>query len=304
MISLIFQNHYERLQVSREATDEEIKAAYRRMARVYHPDVARDRKAGHEAFLLIKEAYEVLADAAQRRDYDELIGASERFKARKPRPPRGAPDARSAGASGAPPPKPRPRPQASSYAGPRPDTRRPHREDLDVHATLEISLEEALFGSIQNVTFEDDPPLKADHHFKSIEVSIPRRCPAGQVLELKNKGQRDPRSLEQGHLYLTIAYARHERFRLLGHNLFTSIEVFPWDGALGSMVAITTLDGRANLKIPAGSQPWQSFRMEGFGMPDKEGKRGDLIVSLRFLQPPAESPLQSALWKQLKEAYK
>lgn len=316
MIALIFQNHYERLQVGRHAGEDEIKAAYRRLARIHHPDVAADRERGRKAFLLIKESYEILSDPRQRRDYDELLSASERFKARHPN--RKPPPA----ATREPPPQPGPAgnaerepplrtPNARSRASTppprscnRPDSRRPHRSDLDAHATLEVTLEEALFGTTQTITFEKDGDRSADHHFKSIEVTVPPASAAGAVLLLHGKGHWDPKTRERGHLHLTIAYARHERFRALGANLFTSIEIYPWDGALGAMIGIPTLEGQASLKIPPGSQPWQSFRLKGYGMPDSSGQRGDLIVSLKFLQPPAENARQTVLWKQLREAYK
>lgn len=315
MISLIFQNHYERLELSRSADEGEIKSAYRRLARVHHPDVAPDRERGRSAFLLIKEAYEVLRDPERRRDYDELLGASERFKARHPaRKPAATAwrsnDAEPPPRKGAAPPKRHPdgesqtpRPSPGPPFPNRPDTRRPHRADLDAFATLEITLEEALHGGSQNITFESENGNGADHHFRAIQVVIPPRCPAGRVLIIPGKGHLDPRTRERGHLHLTLAYARHERFRSLGANLFTSIDIYPWDGALGTMIGIPTLDGQASLKIPPGAQPWQSFRLHGHGMPDESGQRGDLIVSLKFLQPPAESPRQNALWKQLKEAY-
>ncbi len=312
MISLIFQNHYERLQLSRSADEGEIKCAYRRMARVYHPDVAHDRERGRSAFLLIKEAYEVLRDPERRRDYDELLNASERFKARHPV--RSKPGATAKRSSKTEPPSAKgpdgqhrnsanSRGTAGTVPQNRPDTRRPHRADLDAYATLEVTLEEALHGGSQKITFESENGNGSDHHFRALQIVIPPRCPAGKVLRIAGKGHLDPRTRERGHLHLTLAYARHERFRSLGANLFTSVDIYPWDGALGTMIGIPTLDGQASLKIPPGAQPWQSFRLQGQGMPDESGQRGDLIVSLKFLQPPAESPRQSALWKQLKEAY-
>jgi len=311
VISLIFQNHYERLELSRGADEGEIKSAYRRLARVHHPDVAPDRERGRSAFLLIKEAYEVLRDPERRRDYDELLNASERFKARHPVRKPGTTAKRSSDAAPSPAKDPHGQhhnavPNRGTPGTPfqnRPDTRRPHRADLDAFATLEITLEEALHGGSQNITFESENGNGADHHFRAIQVVIPPRCPAGRVLRIPGKGHLDSRTRERGHLHLTVAYARHERFRSLGANLFTSIDIYPWDGALGTMIGIPTLDGQASLKIPPGAQPWQSFRLNGHGMPDESGQRGDLIVSLKFLQPPAESPRQNALWKQLKEAY-
>lgn len=303
MIALIFQNHYERLQVDRRATDEEIKTAFRKLARIHHPDVALDKDKGHRAFLLIKESYEVLLDPERREDYDQLISASERFKRRH----------QQAGpAAGKPPPaRPAPAPRATARAsrpapppGPAFDTRRPPRTDLDNFATLEISLEEALHGARQVITLETDSVKFADHTFQSLDVTIPPLTRRGHTLRVAGRGHLDRQTGERGDLILTIAYARHERFRLLGDHLYTSTDLYPWEGALGAFVRIPTLDGFANLRIPPGSQPWQSFRLTGQGMPRESGQRGDLIVSLRFLQPPASTPEQVDLWKRLKAAYR
>lgn len=292
MIALIFQNHYERLQINPEAGPEEIKAAYRRAARIWHPDVAGHSPSSHKAFLLIREAYEILIDPRQRQDYDALIAASKRFRDRQ----------KEAGRSG---PRRARTSQGGQPARTGPDREYPGREDLTAHADLEISLEEAIRGTSQEITLEQDVENSAGKAYETFRVSVPPLVRAEQQVRVPGRGLRDPRSGERGPLVLTIRYARHPHFRPLGADLYTTVDIWPWDAALGSLVRLPTLEGDASMRLPVGSQPWQSLRIAGCGLPgtDPAGSRGDLVVGLRFRQPATANPEQARLWRQLKAAY-
>lgn len=322
MISFLFQNHYERLQLPRDAGDKEIQQAFRRLALRYHPDVADDKEMGHKMFLLLKEAHETLSDPQKRRDYDQLLAASDRFKAkRKPRP---APQSgartsrpRRPSTAGNAPPPPRARhtrqpkqPDASGFTRPPPQagssaSRQQPRPDLDLQAQLEISLEDALHGATHTVTLEDEPaPNEVHWHaFSAFSVTIPPATWQGRQLTIPYRGARDPKTGQRGSLLLTIELARHPTFRVLGKDLYASTEIYPWDAATGTLLHVPTLDGDAALTIPAGAQPWQSFRLQGQGLPTENGSRGNLFLTLKFRAPKAVTPQQKQLWNQLRQAY-
>lgn len=300
MIGLIFRNHYERLEVARDATGKEISQAFRRLARTYHPDVAEDKARGHKIFLLLKESNEVLRDPKLRREYDEMLAASERFRTRKIR----ENDQRKS-----PPPvyKSRPSNPPSSKTKPREpvfDRKMESRPDLDTFATLEITLEESLEGGSHNITVVSELPPEYPDAYSNIQVKVPPKAYQGQQIRVRNQGLKDPKTLQRGDLVLTVDFSRHEIFRRLGVDLYATVDIFPWDAALGGLISVPTLEGIASLPIPKGTQVWQSFRMNGLGVYSPENERGDLIIALRIHQPPAQTPLQAQLWRSLKHAYK
>lgn len=317
MISFLFQNHYERLQLPRDAGEKEIQQAFRRLALQYHPDVAEDKELGHKIFLLLKEAHETLADPARRRDYDQLLAASDRLKSRRPPPSAGPPPkptpsrpqrghSRASQSTSPPPPPKQPR-QNKARPHSRPfDSRQPPRHDLDLHARLEISLEDALHGATHTVTLEEEPaPSEVQWHaFSAFSVTIPPHTWQGRELAIPYRGARDPQTGQRGRLLLTIDFARHQTFRLLGEDLYAASDIYPWDAATGTVLAVPTLDGEAAFTIPAGAQPWQSFRLKGQGMPREDGSRGNLFLTLKFRAPKAATPRQEELWHLLKQAYK
>lgn len=300
MIALIFQNYYQRLQVESTASTKEISQAFRRLALQFHPDVADDKEKGHKIFLLIKEAHSVLSDPEKRQDYDQWLDASRRFKAKHPNKPRAKPQPVRQRAQN-PQTQPQPQPQRGHDNF---DQKRPHREDLDTYAILEISLEEAIQGGIHTITIESDQPHPARHSFSTFNVKIPPLAHAGLEILVNGKGAEDPITRQRGNLILSIAYARHHVFRLLGNDLYAMIDVLPWDAALGSFMQVPTLEGNASLRIPEGAQPWQKFTLAGSGMPNDAGQRGDLFLTLKFVFPKSVNPQQKLLWQQLKTAYR
>lgn len=316
MIALAFKNHYERLGVSPQSSEAEIRRAYRRLARKHHPDVAVDKVLARDLFILINEAHNTLVDPERRRDYDAELHLRERF--RRPlgngtghkhthspiHPDNGIRTAAWEYAQENPGRQPASafswKQKASSTSRPR--TRK--RPDLDTRANIEIPLEDALNGALHTVTIECEAPGGQHHRLSTYHVRIPPGVTKGQQLRLADCGLRDNLTGEAGDLYLNVHYARHKRFRLLGTTLFTEVEIPVWDAALGALMCIPTLDGKANLHVPQGAQPGQRFTLKGYGMPTGNGQRGDLLVALKLTYPAAHTARQKAHWESLARAYR
>lgn len=306
-----FKDYYEILGVSKSATQAEIKSAFRKLARQYHPDVVKpkEKEAAETRFKEINEAYEVLGDAEKRQKYDTL-GADWN---RSSQPPPGWSQrggARPGGAGGAEDFEfnfggtgfsdffeaffgsggRRANPFASGRAA-------GSQRGVDVEADLMVTLEEALHGAKRKITFQSGSGAET----KSYTVTIPAGVREGQRIRLGGQGEAGVRGGSAGDLYLNVRLAPHPDFRLEGADLIYDLEVDPWKPVLGGSANIPTMEGSARLKIPAGSQPGQRFRMKQRGMPKPGGERGDLYVVLELKIPKELTAEQKQLWEKLAE---
>ena len=329
-----FKDYYKTLGVARTASDEEIRKAFRKLARQYHPDVAKDKKSAEEKFKEINEAYEVLSDPAKRKKYDEL-GADWKQGAEFRPPPGWERRAWGAGGAGAPGDFEfqfggtgfsdfferffgsmggraggfdfREGPDAVSQRG------------QDVEADLMVTLEEALDGSIRpvslrrNVTCERCggsgevkgracPECHGSGRSSNVEnyqVKIPAGVREGQRLRLAGRGEAGLGRGPAGDLFLRVRFAKHPDYRVEGDDLFYDLEVAPWEAVLGTQVSVPTLGGRVSIKIPPGSQNMQRLRVRGHGLQFRSGGRGDLYVVLRVQVPDRVTEHEKALWEQL-----
>jgi curved DNA-binding protein len=309
-----FQDYYETLGVARSATAEEIKQAFRKLARRHHPDVAKDKTAGEARFKEINEAYEVLGDAEKRRRYDELgehwqegmPGEPSPHRRGRHRPPPGPPDFEFSGTGfsdffesffggghggfgGAPPPH-RPR-----HTG-EPDFAQPER---DVEADLLVSLEEALHGSHRRVTLKRTDHTGMGTRTDSYNVRIPPGVHEGQRIRLAGQGEPGVRGAEAGDLYLRVRLERHPDFTVQGSDLYCELPLAPWEAVLGTQVKLPTLDGSTTLRIPPGTVADSLLRLRGLGLPKANQQRGDLYATARIKTPVTTSPQERALWEQL-----
>ena len=298
-----FKDYYETLGVSGNATADEIRTAYRKLARRYHPDVAKDKKAGEEKFKEINEAYEVLSDPEKRKKYDAL-GAS--WQEGGP-PPGGAGPQTWEWRSG-----PGQETEFSfggtgfsdffeSYFG----TRRTYpggaRFDFegqeiarDVEADILVSLEEALHGSTRQITVSR-PGAKGQPVTETYRVKIPAGIQAGQRIRLAGKGEKG------GDLFLRVAFQRHPDFRVQETDLYYDLDLAPWEAVLGCQLTIPTLGGHASLKIPPTTEAGSTFRLNGQGLPGEGKKRGNLLAVVRIQVPTQVSPETRRLWEALAE---
>lgn len=296
-MSVQYKDYYQILGVPRTASDADIKKSFRKLAREFHPDVAKDKKKAEEKFKEINEAYEVLGDAAKRKKYDEL-GANWKSGAEF-RPPPGY------GGFGGGQPFSGGRGGAANFefggtgfsdffeqifgsrmrgggSGGRGGERyaEPSR---DIEGDIMVTLQEAARGSLRPVTVRHED--RAETH----QVKIPAGITEGQRLRIAGRGQAG------GDLYLRVRLARHPDFEVDGHNLIHELDLAPWEAALGAEIAVPTLDGKVNIKIPAGTASGQKLRVRGRGL----GKESDLFVVTKIVLPTKLSDAQKKLWEQL-----
>jgi len=310
---LEFKDYYEVLGVPRTATADDIKKAFRKLARIHHPDVAKDKKAGEKKFKEINEAYEVLSDAEKRAKYDQL-GANWDKGPQYQSPPEGFYQRR-AGA--------RPGPSPFEFSGngfsdffeaffggaQGHGFRRggvsfeDEADDIamrgqDAEADLLVTLEEALKGGKRPITVR-----RVDEHGRertdSYNVKIPAGVRAGKRIRLAGQGSPGHGGAPAGDLYLNVVLAKHPDLTVEGSDLFYDLQLAPWEAVLGKKVAIKTLDGSANLTIKPGTQAGAKMRLRGLGLPIDKGQRGDLYAVVTIEVPESVSDSERALWEQL-----
>ncbi len=312
-----YKDYYQTLGVARTATPEEIKKAFRKLAREYHPDRAptATRKANMEAkFKEINEAYEVLGDAEKRKRYDEL-GANwdqpQFSRGGGGRSPfggggfggfgQGAPGGgdeddlggagfsdffeqffgRGAGAA------------RGGHGGPR----KPKRPSGDVEADLRITLEEAVKGAHRQISYRRTDPNTGTSGIHTYNVKIPAGIREGQKIRLAGQGN-------GGDLFLTVRFLQHPDFRREADDLFYDLELAPWEAVLGATIPLQTLDGKVNLKIKPGTQGGQQLRLSGLGLHTEQGSRGDLHVIVRVQVPEEPPAAERELWEKLAKTSK
>ena len=297
-----YKDYYQSLGVARTASADDIKKAFRKLAREFHPDVAKDKKKAEEKFKEINEAYEVLSDPEKRRKYDEL-GANWKSGAEFRPPPgfgggqtfrggrtmtsedfetqfggtgfsdffeqlfgsrmRGGNGFGRSGGGISP----------EDFAG----------QSRDIEGDILVTLEEARRGSLRTVT------IRHENRTDSHQVKIPPGIAEGQKLRIAGRGEHG------GDLFLRVRLAKHPDFEVDGHNLVHELELAPWEAALGAEIAVPTLDGKVNIKIPAGTASGQKLRVRGRGL----GKAGDLLVATKIVVPDKISDGQRKLWEDL-----
>jgi curved DNA-binding protein len=294
-----FRNYYEILGVSRSAAIEEIKKAYRKLARQYHPDLNPGDKAAEETFKSISEAYEVLSDTIKRSQYDQFSsfwnqkgfgfkrqGASEdldfsqfpdfntfvdQLLNRRASP--------AATAKSAPSQDFRQRNTKTSYTVPRSGTKR------DAEAKLSISLEKAYTGGWDRIRLDDG---------RLLEVSMPAGMVTGQKLRFKGQG------ISGGDLYLKIDVLPHSFFRLEGNDISCQLPVTPSEAVLGAKVEVPTLDGPVVMSIPLGVKSGQRLKLANKGYPSGNS-RGDQIVEIQIVTPKELTPQERELYEKLRQ---
>lgn len=313
-----FKDYYGVLGVPRTASDTEIKKAFRKLAREYHPDVAKDKRKAEEKFKELNEAYEVLGDPEKRKKYDEL-----------------GPDWK-AGAEFRPPPG------WEQFAGGRTYRRgrtgghteyefqfggtgfsdffetlfggaarqggfgrRGHftageefsERGRDIEGDILVTLDEVLRGSVRAVNVRTEH--EGETQTRTYQVKIPAGVTDGQRLRLAGRGEAGAGGGAAGDLYLRVRLARHPDFEVSEHNLVYEAELAPWEAVLGAHLSVPTLEGPVNIKIPPGTPGGQKLRVRGRGLPDRDGAHGDLIVVTRIAVPQRVGEGERKLWEKL-----
>ena len=336
-MALQYKDYYAQLGVPRTASDADIKKAFRKLAREYHPDVAKDKKKAEEKFKEINEAYEVLGDTMKRKRYDEL-GANWKSGSEFNPPPGWG------GSRGG-----RPRTQSgpdkadfefqfggtgfSDFFEQMFGARHASREGRtgwvaedessergrDVEGDLMVTLEEAMRGSQRAVNVrhavvcdECAGTGRRGQHIcnacsgegrtaksETYQVKIPPGVAEGQRLRVAGRGEAGAHGGSAGDLILRVRLARHPDFEVEEHNLIYEVALAPWEAVLGANISVPTLGGRVNIKIPAGTQNGQKLRVRGRGLPVRTAGNGDLIVVAHVDVPAQVTDGERALWEKL-----
>ncbi len=289
-----FKDYYKVLGLERNATQDEVKKTYRKLARTYHPDINKD--VGAEArFKEIGEANEVLSDAGKRAAYDQLGQQWQPGQEFRPPPDwdagfefSGATSQRAGG-------------EFSDFfetlfsrmqRGEEPSRGRAefHARGEDHHAKILIDLRDSLEGATRKLSLRM-PAVDADGHVilkdHTLNVTIPKGVTEGQSIRLKGQGAPGTGRLPAGDLYLEIHFNRDPLYRAAGSDLYVEFPVAPWEAALGATVKFPTPVGPIMLKIPAGSSQGRELRIKGRGIP--AAKPGDLYAVLKIVLPPADT---------------
>jgi len=334
-----YKDYYKTLGVPRTASDAEIKKAFRKLAREYHPDVAKDKKQAEEKFKEVNEAYEVLGDAAKRKRYDELGADWSSGAEFRPPPGWGSQGGRTYRSRG-------PRGEDSNFefggtgfsdffeqifgstrgrgagAGARFETTDFGSErGEDIEGDIMVTLEEAVRGSVRSISVRRAAPCEhcggtgqSSRHVCNVcggtgqvaktetyQVKIPAGVTAGQRLRIAGRGEAGVGGGTAGDLYLKVRLAKHPDFEVEDHNLIYEADLAPWEAVLGASISVPTLDGRVQIRIPPGTQRGQKLRVRGRGLPGRNGQSGDLIVVTQIEVPSQLSDAEKKLWEQLSQ---
>jgi curved DNA-binding protein len=295
-VAVKFRDYYEVLGVPRTASADEIKRAYRQLARKHHPDLqpAAERARAAERFKEINEANEVLSDPARRAQYDALGPAWK--SGMDFTPPPGAPRTTDDGSA---------REDLGGFSDffaslfGRPAGRasggsvRITLPGSDVEAVLPVMLEELLRGGRRRLDLPDG---------RNVEVEIPLGALEGTVLRLAGRGEPGIGGGPPGDLYLHVRLVPHPRYRISGDDLELDLPLWPWQAVLGGEVTIETPDGPVTLTVPAGTQSGRRLRLRGRGLPHGKDGRGDLHAAVRIVIPERPSAAERAGYEALKHA--
>ena len=292
-----FKDYYATLGVEPTAGDAEIKTAYRRLARKYHPDVSKEAGA-EDKFKAVNEAYEALRDPQKRAAYDQLKAQGYRPGEEFHTPPNygggqgydfeevfgggagggGFSDffeslfARQRGGGGG---------RASGFGG----ASQGPQPTRDTRAKLSVPLEAAHTGD----------SLRINVNGKQLDVRVPKGIRPGQVIRLTGQGTGG------GNLLLEVEYAEHPQFEVDGRNILYTLQVTPWQAALGTSISVPTLGGSVELKVPAESDAGRKLRLRGRGLPGNPD--GDQIVELEIVAPAPTEEAQKKAYKALAKAF-
>ncbi|MDR1379789.1 MAG: DnaJ domain-containing protein [Synergistaceae bacterium] len=292
-----YKDYYEILGVTRTASQDEIRKAYRKLAKKYHPDVSKEKNADAR-YREINESYEVLKDPDKRAKYDTLGANWEQGQDFTPPPgwQGGGPQVEfggewssfsdffktifggtggTGGFGGAF--------SGGAFSG---TGARVQRRDREV--ILQLSLEEATRGGTHSLSL-----VFPGQRAQTINVNLPRGIVNGSRIRLPGKAP------EGGDIYVTLQITPHSVFEVEGHDLIRVVKVEPWRAVLGGMVSVGTLDGSVEMKLPAGIQNGQKLRLRGKGLPKRNDSNGDLFVRVEVAIPKDLTEKQKALWEEL-----
>lgn len=301
-----YQDYYKTLGVEKKATQDEIQRAYRKLARKYHPDINKESSAEGK-FKQLNEAYEVLGDPGKRTKYDQLGSGWDGQFANQGY--QGGENAQYHFSNADPG-------QFSDFFQNlfggggwnfAEENRFPgggvrQRRGRDHETVINISLADAYHGANKSIELERNEPGsdgRPTRTRRSYDITIPQGVTDGSLIRLAGQGGSGSGGGDAGDLFLRVNILPDSRFTLNGHDLATTVDIAPWEAALGGKVQVSTVDGRINLAVPAGTQSGQTLRVRGKGMPVAPARFGDLLVNVRIVVPQHLTTRERHLFEEL-----
>jgi curved DNA-binding protein len=310
-----YRDYYKALGIERDASADEIKRAWRKIARKHHPDVDASPQAA-DRFKAAGEAYEVLKDPEKRAAYDELGANWQSGEAFRPPPDW---ESRDFGFTGGGYTESDPQGFSSFFeelfgrhgqgratggAGRKAGGGRFQAAGQDQHATLTVDLRDSFQGATRALTLQI-PEFGADGTVqlrdRTLSVIIPKGIAEGQTIRLKGQGGPGLGGGPAGDLYLDIAFAPDPLYRVDGRDLTIDLPIAPWEAALGAKVKLPTPGGPVEARVPSGARPGQKLRLKGRGLPGKTP--GDLYAVLSIANPPVRTEAERAAFEKLRDAF-
>ena len=319
MRAMEYRDYYQVLGVARDASQDDIRKAFRKLARKYHPDTAENKETAEEKFKEINEAYEVLGEADKRAKYDRLganwdqqgggfpggggggfqrggggveyefggTGFSDFFEQYFGR--SGGGGFGGAGGMGGGSGDP-----FGAFGGGGRAAR--PRKGSDLQTDILVTLDEVVNGATREISLRSP-----DGSAKKIRAKIPKGVEAGQLIRCAGLGNPGTGNAAAGDLLLRVRLERHPWFRVDGRDLIHDLELAPWEAALGTGVQVRTLESAVKMKIPSGTSGGTSLRIRGKGLPDGNGNTGDLYVAIIVAIPEEVPESERPLWEALAE---
>jgi len=305
-----FKDYYQILGVSRDATAADIKKAFRKLARVHHPDVAKDKASAEAKFKELNEANEVLSDPEKRRKYDQLGANWDQPHHGQPAyqqgPMPGASNEFNFGGTGFSDFFEQYFSGASRYGFPE-DAFAPgggaprERRGSDIEGDILVTLEEVMHGAVRPISLQMSNARTGKVEPQSFQVRIPPGVTDGKRIRVPGQGEPGSGKAAAGDLYLRVRHAAHPDFHTEGHDLYYDLDLAPWEAVLGAELTVPTLDGAIKLRIPAGSENGHQLRVRGRGLPKgKSGGRGDYHATITIHSPSETNAEERELWEKLR----
>jgi curved DNA-binding protein len=299
-----YKDYYKVMGVDRDATQDEIKRAYRKLARKYHPDVSKEADAELK-FKELGEANEVLKDPEKRAAYDQLGSNWNAQQDFRPPPDWGTGFEFRGGPQGGGAPDGFSDFFESLFGqarGPAGGGRGFHMQGEDHHAKILIDLEDSYHGASRSISLQM-PEVTPDGHVvtrnRTLKVSIPKGIRQGQQIRLGGQGAIGQGGGNAGDLYLEVEFNSHRFYHVEGADVYLDVPLAPWEAALGASVKVPTPSGAIDLKVPANSQAGKKLRLKGRGIPAK--KPGDLYVVLQIVLPSSDDEKARKIYQRMRD---